>query len=434
MARCNMDALLDKISEKKLTKQEEVTFTVHTDLPDCRKIDAKRYESAPEGASYNRFNKPQNRFECLRNRCVNSGTLTTEAANDTVLYFADYDANDYASGVLTFYVKPGANAPVTVTVKLSAEKALTNADVYTVSIASTDVLDDGFVPVFIDLSQTPASTAGTGWAPSVAGTYIQLSANKVVGYSSLSLFESIYDFEINDTVKVSCLSEIGGSFDVDALEATCTEAGYDDSVSSLEYTVTGNMVTPNYWKLNPLMAKGKTTEGFFPATIEKTVATYQNGAYGRVTITDAHEDECGYWAVQIVDDCNFTDAFLTQLSIPVYASVDEGHYIIVHNDDGTTDVIVNAALIGKNVRIAYPQFVYIDEELVADSDNLNAVHTRMTVPRTTSDGVRYLLVFDNVLITSFPATINNEETEFAFTINIQRDRDGVFFRKQRIAS
>lgn len=432
MARCNMDALLDKISEKKLTKQEEVSFTLHVDLPDCRKIDTKNYETAAEGASYNRWTKPLNRFECLRNGCTNTGTLTMASANDAVLYHANFDANEYAAGVLTFYVKP-ATTPATVTVTISSDKALTNADVYTVNIASGDIQDDGFAPVFIDLAQAPASETGTGWSASVAGAYIQLSASVVTGYSSLSLFESIYDFEINDTVKVGCLSEIGGSFDVDALEATCTEAGYDDSLSNLEYTVTGNLVTPNYWKLNPLLAKGDTTVGYFPNTVEKTVESYQNGAYGHITITDAYQDECGYWAAQIADDCNFSDAFLTQLSIPIMTTIDEGHYQVIKNDDGTTDVIVNAALIGKNIRVSYPQEVTIESELVADVENLNAVHTRMTVPRETSDGVRYLLIFDNVLITSFPATINTEETEFSFTINIQRNKDGIFFRRQQIA-
>lgn len=436
MARCNLDALLDTIGEKKLTKQEEVTFTTHRDLPDCRKINTKNFVEVSGDYTWNKYGRPANRFECMRTGCANTGTLMMASANETVLYHAAYDATEFAAGVMTLYVMPGAGVtyPIAVTAKISNEKALTNADVYTVSIAETAVTDDGFVPVFIDLSTTPSSVEGDGWTASTSGAYIQLSADKVVGYSSISIFESIFDFEINDTVKVTCLSEVGGSFDVDALEATCLQAGYDDSVSAFDYTVTGNKVSPNYWVLNPMMGKGERTEGYYPNTVEKTVESFNNGAYGYVRLPDVYQDECGYFAVEIVDECNITDAYLAQLSIPVLANVDEGHYQIIRNDDGTTDVIVNKSLIGKEIRIAYPQAVDIENEMVADTDNLNTVRVRMTVPRTTTDGVRYLLVFENVLITSFPATINTEETEFSFTISIQRDKDGVFFRRQRIST
>lgn len=435
MARCNLDALLDTIGEKKLTKQEEVTFTTHRDLPDCRKINTKNFVEVSGEYTWNKYDRPANRFECMRTGCANSGTLNMAAANETALYHAAYDATEFAAGVLTLYVKlAGATYPVAVTVKISDEKALTNADVYKVSIKEADVTEDGFAPVFIDLSSKPASTEGDGWKASTSGAYIQLSADKIIGYSSISIFESIFDFEINDTVKVTCLSEVGGSFDVDALEATCLQAGYDDSVSSFDYTITGNKVSPNYWILNPMMGKGDRTEGYFPNTVEKTVASFNNGAYGYVRLPDVYQDECGYFAVEIVDECNITDAYLAQLSIPVLANVDEGHYQIIRNEDGTTDIIVNKVLIGKSIRIAYPQAVDIEDEMVANADNLNSVRTKMTVPRTTTDGVRYLLVFENVLITSFPATINTEETQFSFSISIQRDKNGDFFRRQRIST
>lgn len=436
MARCNLDALLDTIGEKKLTKQEEVTFTTHQDLPDCRKIDTKNFVEISGDYTYNRYGRPANRFECMRTGCTNSGTLMMGSASETVLYHAAYDATEFAAGVLTFYVKPaeGATFPIIVTAKISDEKALTNADVYTATITAKDVTDDGYVPVFFDLSKTPSSEAGDGWTATTSGAFIQLSADKVVGFSSISIFESIFDFEINDTIKVTCLSEVGGTFDVDALEATCLQAGYDDSVSAFDYTVTGNKVSPNYWKLNPMMGKGDATDGYFPNTVEKTVGSLNNGAYGYVRLPDVYQDECGYFAVEISDECNITDAYLTQLSIPVLSSIDEGHYQIIRNEDGTTDIVVNKALIGKNIKISYPQAVTVENEWVADTDNLNTVRVRMTVPRTTTDGVRYLLIFDNVLITSFPATINTEETEFSFSISIQRNKDGIFFRRQRIST
>lgn len=432
MARCNLDALIKTISENKLTAQNEVTFTLHEDLPDCRKINTKNYVEKSANAAYNRYLRPANRFECLRSGCANSGTLTTSAASETILYHVAYDATEFAAGVLTFYVKP-ASTPAKITATIGTAKALSAADVYEITINEKDITDDGFAPVFIDLSKNPKSTEGGGWTASRGGAYLQLKSDKITGFSSISFFESIYDFEINDTVKVTCLSEVGGSFDIDALEATCLEAGYDDSVSSFDYTVTGNKVSSNYWKLNPILGKGGNTVGYFPNSVSKVVEKLDD-THGYVRLPDVYQEECGYFAVQIDDECNITDSDLKQLSIPVLADVDEVHYQIIRNEDGTTDIVVNSVLIGHSVTIAYPQKVDIIDEQVAHTDNLNTVRTRMTVPRTTSDGVRYLLLFDNVLITSFPATINKEETEFSFSISIQRNKDGVFFRRQRIST
>lgn len=435
MARCNFDKLLDTIGENKLTKEEEVTFTIHAELPDCRKLDAKSLVEASGDYTYNRYARPVNRFECMRTGCTTTGTLNMASANETVLYHAMYDATEFAAGVITYYVRPSAGVtfPIKVTTKVSDEKNMANADVYETTITAKDVTDDGFVPVLVDLSTTPTSVEGEGWTATSSGVFIQLSADKIVGYSSISIYESIFDFETNDTIKVTCLSEVGGTFDVDALEATCLEAGYDDSVSGFDYTVNGNKVSPNYWRLNPLMERGDRTEGFLPVTTEKEVLSYNDGTHGYVRLADAAVGECGYFAVEISDDCDVTEAYLAQLSIPVLANVDEGHYQILRNEDGTTDIIVNKSLIGKSIKIAYPQAATIESELVADTDNLNHIRVRMVVPRTTSDGAKYLLVFDNVLITSFPATINEEETQFSFSINIQRNPDGSFFRRQRIA-
>ena len=57
---------------------------------------------------------------------------------------------------------------------------------------------------------------------------------------------------------------------------------------------------------------------------------------------------------------------------------------------------------------------------------------RVSYAKVHTDGVKYRFVFDNVLITSFPNAMTEEETEFAFTINIQKDAQGRFGRAYRI--
>lgn len=433
--RCNIDALIKKVGIDKLTKEIEVSFALHHNLPDCKKIDTRKYVALSDDAtvSYNSLKKPQNRFECFRKGCVNSGLLMMGAASDAVTFKAQFDATDYSAGAVAFYVFPdaGVTFPATLTFKISDVEAMTNADVYTVTIAQSEVTDDGFVPVVVDLSKTPDSTSGTGWAPG-AVSYIQMSTDKVVGYSSISIYDSIEEFMTNDVVKVGCLSTVGGSFDIPSIASTCLNAGYDDSVDSFTYTVEGTTVTPNYWKLNPLIGKGEETEGFEIITVKKTAVT--SGSYGKVTLSDLFQDECGYVTVQKFEECNVTDSYLNQISVPKLIDLTEDQFQVIKNADGTTDLFFNTAVVGTELLISYPRYADIVEE-VASSENIGETRVRMTVPVDTTDGVKYVYIFDNVLITSFPFTINNSnETTFSFTITIQRDDSGFFFRKRRIVA
>ena len=51
----------------------------------------------------------------------------------------------------------------------------------------------------------------------------------------------------------------------------------------------------------------------------------------------------------------------------------------------------------------------------------------MSYSKVQSDGVFEVHEYPNVLITSFPQTINNSDSEFSFTVSVQRDVDGSFF-------
>ena len=458
MARCNIDALIKKVGIDKLSKEVEVSFALHRNLPDCRKINTRYYiggGDSPKGGeekglrdgmrdaesfSYNGLQKPKNRFECMRKGCVNTGTLLTDAANAQAVFRAQFDAVDFAAGAVSFYVYAGllnsSDFPLTLTFTIGDSDALTDADVYTKTIQYTEVTDDGFIPVVIDLSKTPTSTTGTGWGHG-AVSYIGLSTNKQVGYSSIAIFDSIEDFMTNDVVKVGCLSDIGGSFDVPAIAATCLNSGYDDSVDSFTYNVTGTTVTPNYWKLNPMHGKGSATRGFEIVTLKKTVTAKTVtgvGNYGVITLSDLANDECGYITVQKADDCDVTDSFFKQISVPNLIALAEDQFQAIRDEqEGVTYLYFNAnAAVGAEVIVSYPKSVEVEEEVLA-SENIGEIRVRMSVPVTTTDGVRYIYIFDNVLITSFPFTINNSsETSFNFTITIQRDDDGYFVRRRRI--
>ena len=424
--KCKNQELLKKITLEKIDQNMEVTFAVLDDLPDCKKISADRYVSVEGTPSFNRYKRPTNRFECDSLGCL-SGTLYVTAGG-SVIYRAQYDATEFSAGVIAFYTIPTGSA-ASLKVSVASEEQFTNADVYNVSIPAAMAGADGFAPVVIDLSQTPSETVGNGWTPSVNGAYIKVESEVAFSLSSISIIDTMDDFEINDVVKIACLSGLEGTEDIDAAEATCTSAGYNTSTApTFTRTVTGGLVTSNYRKLNPFIGKGEKTTGFVNETIEKTIVASGDNNYGIVTLADM-ADECGWVYVAIADSCNVTDAKLERLSIPTLVNVDEKHYLVIRGNDGVTTLYFNKELIGTEVRIAYPRTAALKNEYVADMENVGMRRVRMSYPIKQSDGVTIMRVYNNVLITSFPATINTEDTSFQFTISIQMDNDGHYYRE-----
>lgn len=425
--RCDMDTLIHKITQNKLNKTTEVSFNVLGNLPDCKRIntynvlkivDADNQVVENPETSYNKHNKPANAFECMKEGCVNTGTLYLGAAANYAVYRLPYDATKFAAGIVTFYVT-GFTGAKNVTVKLSANDTFTAADVYTVSAVGKA---GEFTPVVIDLSQTPTSQVGDGWTAG-NGAYMAVNvADANAGISSIAIFDSIEDFEINDVVKVGCLTEIGGDIEINAAEDSCNDNDYDTSDLSFERTITGTRVTSNYHKLNPLLGKGDATEGFELVTLPYTVVA--DGDYGKVELPDAYQDECGY--IMVSTDCDL----LTRYEIPVKVALDQDHYQVLKEDE-ITALYFNKALVGKEVIISYPRAREV-EELVANEANVGSVRTRMVIPWVFDNGERGIKIYDHVLVTGFPDTINEEDTEFSFTITIKKDKTtGHYFRYQK---
>lgn len=77
--------------------------------------------------------------------------------------------------------------------------------------------------------------------------------------------------------------------------------------------------------------------------------------------------------------------------------------------------------------VAYPQVANV-EERIADFDHVGERKVKMSHKYVQTDGVEVMRVYGNVLITSFPLSISEDETEFAFSVNIQRDTDGHYYR------
>ena len=432
--KCKNEMLLAKVGKKKATKETEVEFTILDPIDSCRRINTRDYISTDATAgtvTYDRYTIPDDAFNCYGDKCANSGTLTVPATKK-VVYRVPYNDLDTYIGVLTFY----AIATGTITVRISDSSSFTNADVYT----PTYVASTGFTPVVVDLSKEPSSTAGTGWA-NVAGAevYIEISSTAAIKISTIALFESIEAFVTMNVVKISCLTSIDGSWALDLAEETCVEEGdYDVSSPSFEFTITGKLLTPNFDILNPMHAKGSKTKGWQNASVvKKTIAgsagtKYDGKSY--ITLDDMNQDECGFLSVQIKDYCHTTDAQLVRINLPVTdnITIDDRHYIVVKNSNGTTDIVFGIAS-GIDVLVSYPQVAQI-EHFVGNLNNLEGKQVRMSWPEIMTDGTKYVNVLNNLKVTSFPWSLSNDEGDFEITLQAKRDVNDNFYERMRIVS
>lgn len=435
MARCN-DTYFNKVSKAKYENSTEVSINILSDLETCKRINTKNYSAARDVDKYRKYERPDNFFECMKNSCVNSGTLYFNNSEAYATYRLPYDATAFAAGIVTFYVDlkrvpflSDLNSSVSadITVSISSSSVFDNADQYSVDVGAADANADGYVPVVIDLSATPSKVIGDGWTASTAGAYLKIAVNTSVGISSIAIFDSIEDFEINDLVKISCVSEITNDIQADIAEETCNTNGYDQTSSpTVEYSITGKKVTPNWWKLNPMSGKGTAAEGFTIAT-EKFTADGDGG----IIIPNALQTECGFIGVQFADTCDATESELSRIMVLGQDVPDGYFYVDTDTVDELTYIYVNSELEGKEFIVSYPQKVSVEDRVVAVG-NLGKKRARISFPYKTSDGTEYNVVYNNCLVTSFPMGISSSENDIEITFNVQPDEDGVYYHEYRI--
>lgn len=435
--RCGNDTLISKIGMKSLNKLMEVDFAVLTDIDSCVKINTKNYYTQNGAAAYNVYNTPEDKFNCLAEGCKNTGTLTVmnaAGAPSEATFELRADATEFAAGIITYYVHfPAAGTyDLKTTISDIKNKNQTEADVFEQSFTVTEA---GFQPVVVDLVKpTGQIPTNGGWQESADGIFIKLEVTPEttiksdIGFSSIYVYNSLEDFEVNDVIKIGCIDEFAGELTVDPVEASCYGAGYDASSIAIERTVTGKSVTANYWKLNPLMSKGHMTSGWVVQTAEKEVIAEPGKEYGYIQLPDMFMDECAFTTAAIADSCNVTDSLLTRVSSPVIMDINEKQFIVL--DSGK--IAFHQSLVGKKLLISYPKQVDV-EHFVASESSLNERRVRMSFVQEQTDGVKQHYIYNNVLITSFPGTVNGEETTFEFTISVQRDKNGNFFEMYRVA-
>lgn len=436
--RCKNAVLFNKIGVPKLEEHTEVTFSLMRDLSDCNTINTRDYIDSDYDVFYNVFDRPYNAFDCDGGFCTNTGTLNV-SAQDTqgkVKYAIALKAEEFINGVITFYRKGEVD------VLISDSATFTNANSY--AFTGTTAEDEEFKPELIDLMSGSFTKVGSGWGGTGDVIFIAFAGHGTTAsdienfaISSINFYKTLYDLTVGDVVKIACLSEVGGSFDISALEKTCLSSGYDHTSlnGGIDWTVTGSLITGNYWKLNPLAGDRSDHGSAIGYRIHTAKAVV--GSDGTVTIADFNFDKCDFVGAQIADKCvNKSVDTLKRVMIPIDSTIelDLGYdQFTVVKTTGGAKFSFSTYTAGKEVLITYPQEVNVDERIVGNSDNIGEVRVKMSYPVKLSDGTEEIHTFNNVLITSFPASLSNEDSEFTFTINIQQDANGDWFDIQRVS-
>lgn len=344
----------------------------------------------------------------------------------TAVFKSATDATKYSAGVMTFYALSFLGGTGTYKVEITdIQNADFSASTATYTGTITYPENGGFALVVIDLSNG-------AWAVTPNGIKMRIKVTSAdtddrVGVSSISLFESISDLEGNDVVKLGCLQNVGGDDTADPLETSCFGEGYDEESVSVSRTLTAQSWTPNAWKLNPLISRGEKTEGYIMDTQEITVPND-----GKIILADAYRDQCGMVYVALSDSCNVTDAVLNRVNVGNSGiMLDSDQFAVETNVENGIVVRVDTLLVGKTLIVSYPKLVEDGQHFIANTNTLNDRKVVMTYKRTLNDGTIEVFTYRNVLITSFPMTLSKSDTDFEYSVSVQKDRKGNYYEYMR---
>lgn len=453
MARCNTNQLIKKVTSGVINPQKmEIDFAVLNDTNSCMDVITSNYMSLLNTtvSDYDPLSKPEDVFNCMTEGCFNTGTLYLTGSEENAIgakFRIPYESEEYYAGVSTFYVYLPKSGSFDVIYQIGdvSDPGLVNSDSYVKTITATE---PGYYSVVIDFSEPPTTVNGTGWQENEDGAIVQIAiqdqgstpGNTITyGISSIYMYGSMEEFQANDTVKLGCVTGVDGDITFDLIDDTCWKSVIDQGSITYEKTITATAMTPNAWKLSPLIGRGESTTSWFPRNITRKIQgteTIDGINYGYIQIQDYYLDECAFLTVALEEECNASDAMFNRLTTPNPVRLNKRQMIVL---DGTTTkesdagkILFNEALIGKTVLVSYPQEQEV-EEFTASKDNIDERRTRMMYIECMEDGTETKHEFPNTIVLTLPTAISSTEiTTRTFTIRIMPDSNGVYEKIQTV--
>lgn len=460
---CNNLVTLPTITTNVLQDDTKLVFDIQRRLNACACVNAKNGVFRPSNivATYNKYQIPDDAFNCEPDNCINTGTLSgtvqppdegIEGDNLVIDFPIRYDATEYYSGILTFYIysdKAGtfnfsaSMADISEIGKISSE---INADVYRMTI----VFDEpGFKPVTVDLSSAPTSVFGDGWNVTTKGSIMRvvvarassgITVPTIIGVSTICVHDDISDFELGESAWLWCPTSITDGMTITTIDTTCGAQTYDQSSFSEDITFEASRVSPNFHVLNPLENKGEATESYFLERAEKTIesVTVNGVEYGKIDIPDLSTDICGFISATIPGCDRFASVF-HRIAIPTPTTLDDRDFQLLTSAAGVDDdgvslenvLLFNAINIGEKVQIMYPRVYDGDfEHYVYNTSNINRRTVRVYRELCYDDGTKEITIWKNVLVTAMPGSYSKTDpTSWSITFTLRPDKEGNWYEK-----
>lgn len=460
---CNNLVTLPTITTNTLQDDTKLVFDIQRRLNACACVNAKNGVSRPGSivATYNKYQIPDDAFNCEPDNCINTGTLSgtvqppdegTEGDNLVIDFPIRYDATEYYSGILTFYIysdKAGTfnfSASIADISEIGKTSSEINADVYRMTI----VFDEpGFKPVTVDLSSAPTSVLGDGWNVTTKGSIMRVVITRassgitvptIIGISTICVHDDISDFELGESAWLWCPTSITDGMTLTTIDTTCGPQTYDQSSYSEDVTFEASRVSPNFHALNPLENKGEATESYFLERAEKTIesVTVNGVEYGKIDVPDLSNDICGFISATIPGCDRFASVF-HRIAIPTPTTLDDRDFQLLTSAAGVDDdgvslenvLLFNAINIGEKVQIMYPRVYDGDfEHYVYNTSNINRRTVRVYRELCYDDGTKEITIWKNVLVTAMPGSYSKTDaTSWSITFTLRPDKEGNWYEK-----
>lgn len=463
---CNNLVTLPTITTNVLQDDTKLVFDIQRRLNACACVNTKNYISVgsnPIIVDYNKYQIPDDAFNCEPDNCINTGTLSGTilapvegevTGNLIVLFPIKYDATEYYSGILTFYLYASNPGTYTFSVlvgdisEVSSNESGSdgNFDRYNLTVKFDEA---GYKPITIDLSSSPNSIIGNGWDVTSKGAVVRIQVLRTTsgitedttfGISTICVHDDISDFELGESAWLWCPTSITDGMTLTTIDTTCGAQTYDQSSYSEDITFEASRVSPNFHALNPLENKGEATEAYFLERAEKTIesVTINGVEYGKIDVPDLSTDICGFISATIPGCDRFASIF-HRISIPTPTTLDDRDFQLLTSAAGVDDdgvslenvLLFNAINIGEKVQIMYPRVYDGDfEHYVYNTSNINRRTVRVYRELCYDDGTKEITIWKNVLVTAMPGSYSKTDpTSWSITFTLRPDKEGNWYEK-----
>ncbi|MFV0409643.1 MAG: hypothetical protein ACK5LJ_08100 [Paracoccus sp. (in: a-proteobacteria)] len=461
MAKCRTECTVPTMGMGTQGKDAKLFISATDPIEGCVNIRTDMYTSISSDLGdvstyFNKLARPADQLNCPAPLCNTSGTLyfgflmeegipadpdaepPVEGTDDvfgttTVSFHTDAAARDYAAGVINYYLVFNEAGTYEVNTKINSSCTVVPNSV---EFNSTVVLGEEelfpkevLVQYAIDEASNFLPSTDCGMDIEVAVTPTDATtAGSTVGISTLSMVDDREAFEQNETIIMTCVDEIDLPMESELTDPTCLGQAVDDTSVAPELSITAQLVTGNFFKLNPLLHKKDVTTTFDVECMTQPIEEVTvNGTtlYG-IRLPNYHAEECSFLSAYL-PACNATEGMLKYSSLTTLSEPEFDTFkLATDSETGETYLYFSPDYEGYEATITYP----ITREATiyeANTDFDEGRRIRVMIPFRYTNGYHGYIISESAYFTSFPfGWSSTENTPMEFTVSFKRSGDKFF--------